>query len=151
MKSTFEFTIMYLHCMSIVLQAQNGASCSSRSSTPHSSSDTFSNGHTERQSSPSVNEAPIVVKKLSQPADNSRASSVATESNGTSSVPASPTTSTKSASSSGMLPPAALGDSDLNLNMSVSQMRQMLAQKKKHDPKKATMDLRQKYEIIQQM
>jgi len=67
-----------------------------------------------------------------------------------SSVPASPT-STKSASSSSGLPQASEGAVDLNLNMSVSQMRQLLAQKKKNDPKKAQMDLRQKYEIIQQM
>ena len=39
----------------------------------------------------------------------------------------------------------------LNLNMSVSEMRQMLARKKKQDPKKAQIDLKQKYEIIQQM
>ena len=40
---------------------------------------------------------------------------------------------------------------ELNLNMTASQMRQMLAQKKKLDVKKAQIDLRQKYEIIQQM
>ncbi|KAI1290388.1 Na(+)/H(+) exchange regulatory cofactor NHE-RF2 [Halotydeus destructor] len=66
-------------------------------------------------------------------------------------VPDSPA-STKSATSSGMasispLPPVG----DLNLNMTVSEMRQLLAQKKKTDAKKAQLDLRQKYEIIQQM
>ena len=43
------------------------------------------------------------------------------------------------------------GSFELNLNMTAAQMRQLLAQKKKHDPKKVQMDLKQKYEIIQQM
>ena len=37
---------------------------------------------------------------------------------------------------------------EMTLNMSVSEMRQFLAQKKKQDPKKIPMDLKQKYEII---
>lgn len=42
---------------------------------------------------------------------------------------------------------------DLNLNMSASEMRKMLSQRKnrKIEAKKAQLDLRQKYEIIQQM
>jgi hypothetical protein len=40
---------------------------------------------------------------------------------------------------------------EMNLNMSVSQMTQLLAQKKKPDPKKVQMDLKQKYEIISSM
>jgi hypothetical protein len=42
---------------------------------------------------------------------------------------------------------------DLNLNMSASEMRKMLSQRKnrKVEAKKAQLDLRQKYEIIQQM
>lgn len=40
---------------------------------------------------------------------------------------------------------------DLNLNMTASQMRQIIAQRKKKDAKKANIDLREKYEIIQQM
>lgn len=41
--------------------------------------------------------------------------------------------------------------SGLNLNMTASEMRQLLARRKKFDPKKAQMNIRQKYEIIQQM
>ncbi|KAK8763812.1 hypothetical protein V5799_033577 [Amblyomma americanum] len=37
------------------------------------------------------------------------------------------------------------------LNMSASEMRQLLAQRKKHDPKKIQMDLKKKYELIEQM
>lgn len=44
-----------------------------------------------------------------------------------------------------------LEDGMLNLNMSASEMRQMLANRRKKDPKKEPMDIRQKYEIIQQM
>lgn len=50
-----------------------------------------------------------------------------------------------SASSNGAAP------LDLNLNMTASQMRQIIAQRKKKDAKKANIDLREKYEIIQQM
>jgi len=39
----------------------------------------------------------------------------------------------------------------LNLNMTASEMRQLIAQRKKKDAKKANLDLREKYEIIQQM
>lgn len=45
----------------------------------------------------------------------------------------------------------ALEDGMLNLNMSASEMRQMIANRRKKDPKKEPMDIRQKYEIIQQM
>lgn len=48
-------------------------------------------------------------------------------------------------------PPSESDKLEMSLNMSVSEMREMLARKKKHDPKKAQMDLKQKYEIIQQM
>ncbi|XP_071545754.1 uncharacterized protein [Panulirus ornatus] len=41
--------------------------------------------------------------------------------------------------------------SGLNLNMSAAEMRAMLARKKKADPRKDTVDLRKKYEIIQNM
>lgn len=40
---------------------------------------------------------------------------------------------------------------EMSLNMSVSEMRQFLAQRKKQDPKKLPMDLKQKYEIISSM
>ena len=39
----------------------------------------------------------------------------------------------------------------LNLNMTASEMRELIASRKKFDPKKAQMNIRQKYEIIQQM
>ena len=74
-----------------------------------------------------------------------------------SSIPASPTSlkSTSSGSHSGnamsSLGSGGEGSLELSLNMSVSQMRQMLAQKKKVDPKKVAMDLKQKYEIISSM
>lgn len=48
-------------------------------------------------------------------------------------------------------PPSESDMLQMSLNMSVSEMRQMLARKKKQDPKKAQIDLKQKYEIIQQM
>lgn len=41
--------------------------------------------------------------------------------------------------------------SGLNLNMTASEMRELIARRKKFDPKKAQMNIRQKYEIIQQM
>lgn len=41
--------------------------------------------------------------------------------------------------------------SGLNLNMTASQMRELIASRKKFDPKKVQMNIRQKYEIIQQM
>lgn len=41
--------------------------------------------------------------------------------------------------------------SGLNLNMTASEMRELLARRKKFDPKKAQMNIRQKYDIIQQM
>lgn len=41
--------------------------------------------------------------------------------------------------------------SGLNLNMSASEMRAYLASRKKADPRKETMDLKKKYEIIQNM
>ncbi|RWS13434.1 Na(+)/H(+) exchange regulatory cofactor NHE-RF2-like protein [Dinothrombium tinctorium] len=65
----------------------------------------------------------------------------------TGSVPGSPS-STKSSTKSSA---TSKDGGDLNLNMSASEMRQILAQRKKNDPKKAQIDLRQKYEIIQQM
>ena len=107
--------------MNYFFQENNGAN-SSRSSTPQSNKIEV---HNNRPSSSGSN------------ADNS-------------SIPGSPTSS-KSGSSNGQM--RSLSDSgiELNLNMTASQMRQMLAQKKKLDVKKAQIDLRQKYEIIQQM
>ena len=72
-------------------------------------------------------------------------------------VPASPTSlkSNSSGSTSGnglsSLGSGGEGNLETSLNMSVLQMRQMLAQKKKVDPKKVAMDLKQKYEIISSM
>ena len=40
---------------------------------------------------------------------------------------------------------------ELNLNMSASEMRKLLAQRKRQDPKNIPMDVKQKYAIIQQM
>ncbi|KAL3199364.1 hypothetical protein MRX96_014012 [Rhipicephalus microplus] len=49
-------------------------------------------------------------------------------------------------------PANAMSNGSLNmLNMSASEMRQLLAQRKKHDPKKIQMDLKKKYELIEQM
>lgn len=48
-------------------------------------------------------------------------------------------------------PPSNGGSGDLNLNMSAAEMRQLIAARRKHDPKKIQMDLRKKYDIIQQM
>lgn len=72
------------------------------------------------------------------------------------------TTTTSSSSSSPASTPAptpapsvasnnAYNSSGLNLNMSAAEMRAMLARKKKADPRKDTLDLRKKYEIIQNM
>uniref|UniRef100_A0A1W7RA25 Na(+)/H(+) exchange regulatory cofactor NHE-RF2 n=1 Tax=Hadrurus spadix TaxID=141984 RepID=A0A1W7RA25_9SCOR len=68
------------------------------------------------------------------------------------SVPDSPqsTKSSHSQSNGPKSPPSNEGG-DLNLNMSASEMRQLIAARKKHDPKKIQMDLRKKYDIIQQM
>lgn len=41
--------------------------------------------------------------------------------------------------------------SGLNLNMTASEMKALISKRKKFDPKKAGIDLRRKYEIIQQM
>lgn len=41
--------------------------------------------------------------------------------------------------------------SGLNLNMSAAEMRAKLASKKKADPRRETVDLKKKYEIIQNM
>lgn len=40
---------------------------------------------------------------------------------------------------------------DLNLNMSAAQMREMLANRKKRDPRNQSLDMREKYHIVQQM
>lgn len=66
---------------------------------------------------------------------------VPTEANGGASTMATTTTSEAKGASNG----------SLNLNMSASEMRQLLAQRKKHDPKKVQMDLKKKYELIEQM
>lgn len=41
--------------------------------------------------------------------------------------------------------------SGLNLNMSAAQLRARLADRRKYDPKRESMDLRRKHEIIQTM
>jgi len=106
---------------------ENGANFSGNS-TPQSIPKSQSNGNDETQ-------------------NNGRPSSGGSNAN-TASIPGSPT-STKSSASSG--PVLSSDGGGLNLNMSASEMRQILAQRKKHDPKKAQMDLRQKYDMIQQM
>ncbi|GFY46548.1 uncharacterized protein TNIN_319611, partial [Trichonephila inaurata madagascariensis] len=87
-------------------------------------------------------------------ANTSRSS---TPMDGNASIPDSPH-STKSSRSTNSVgggstsnDPTSLEEGVLNLNMSASQMRQMLANRRKKDPKKEPMDIRQKYEIIQQM
>ncbi|XP_023238822.1 Na(+)/H(+) exchange regulatory cofactor NHE-RF1-like [Centruroides sculpturatus] len=75
-------------------------------------------------------------------------------SNEVDSLPASPHSSKSSHSQNGANGPIGPKNSatdELNLNMSVSEMRQLLASRKKRDPKKIQMDLRHKYDIIQQM
>ena len=67
------------------------------------------------------------------------------------SIPDSPTSSKSGSSLSGPSRQTSDSGGNLNLNMSASEMRQMLAQRKKKDAKKAQIDLKQKYEIIQQM
>lgn len=42
-------------------------------------------------------------------------------------------------------------EAKLNLNMTASEMRAMLARQKKHDPRRETMDFRKKHAIIQDM
>ncbi|GAB6022055.1 hypothetical protein CHUAL_006201 [Chamberlinius hualienensis] len=69
-----------------------------------------------------------------------------------SSTPDSPSTPPISPTSS----PAILSDSNgrpsnLNLNMTASEMRALLANKKKYDPKKENLDLKKKHAIIQGM
>lgn len=79
-------------------------------------------------------------------------------------VPRSPTNSNRSESSNGTASShngsqmnmtdrnSSLGsDEFLNLNMTASQMRALITQRKKRDPKKEQLDLRQKYQIIEQM
>jgi len=133
-----------------VTQDPSGAS-SSRSSTPQTVPEDDVSRTTSRNSTPLIHEEVMIMKKKSNGHSAGSDSIGSIESTGSvSSIPASPA-STKSASSNGL--PSSLGTTDLNLNMSVSQMRAMLAKKreKKDDPKKAGIDLRQKYEIIQQM
>lgn len=101
-------------------------------------------------------ESPKIIKRVeNSPALNAKetgGSRSSTPLNG-SSIPDSPR-STKSSHSSGggsSHNGPASPDLELNLNMSASEMRQILAARKKKDPKKAQMDIRQKFEIIQQM
>jgi hypothetical protein len=72
-------------------------------------------------------------------------------SNTNTSIPGSPTSSKSGSSLNAPSRQTSESGADLNLNMSASEMRQILAQRKKHDAKKAQIDLKQKYEIIQQM
>lgn len=46
---------------------------------------------------------------------------------------------------------SAQNGSRLNLNLSASEMKKIISQRKKYDPKKVQMDLKEKYEIIQQL
>ncbi|GBN78964.1 hypothetical protein AVEN_99577-1 [Araneus ventricosus] len=94
------------------------------------------------------------VQKTKEEANTSRSS---TPMDGTPSIPDSPH-STKSSRSTNSVGggstsngPTSLEEGMLNLNMSASEMRQMLANRRKKDPKKEPMDIRQKYDIIQQM
>ncbi|XP_015919253.2 Na(+)/H(+) exchange regulatory cofactor NHE-RF1 [Parasteatoda tepidariorum] len=99
-------------------------------------------------------ESPII-QKTKEEVHNSRSS---TPMDSNASIPDSPH-STKSSRSTNSVggnsnqngPLGQLEDGVLNLNMSASEMRQMLANRRKKDPKKEPMDIRQKYEIIQQM
>lgn len=61
--------------------------------------------------------------------------------------------STRSAQSQNDQPESKMKASseDLNLNMSASEMRQLLSARRKRDPRKEQMDMREKYHIIQQM
>ncbi|XP_022251023.1 Na(+)/H(+) exchange regulatory cofactor NHE-RF1-like [Limulus polyphemus] len=61
--------------------------------------------------------------------------------------------STRSAQSQNDQPESKMKTSseDLNLNMSASEMRQLLSARRKRDPRKEQMDMREKYHIIQQM
>lgn len=97
----------------------------------------------------------IPVHKTKDEINTSRSSTPMDGSVG-SSIPDSPqsTKSSRSTNSGGAQNGASSLDSGmggLNLNMSASEMRQMLANRRKKDPKKEQMDIRQKYEIIQQM
>lgn len=72
---------------------------------------------------------------------------------GTGQADSSPEAKPKAATEAAPSEPAnATSNGSLNmLNMSASEMRQLLAQRKKHDPKKIQMDLKKKYELIEQM
>ncbi|XP_054718954.1 Na(+)/H(+) exchange regulatory cofactor NHE-RF2-like [Uloborus diversus] len=112
----------------------------------------------EEKSSPKI----IKGKPLDSPVQKAKEevdSRSSTPMDGNTSIPDSPhsTKSSRSTNSvgggsnqNGQLP-STLEDGMLNLNMSASEMRQMLANRRKKDPKKEPMDIRQKYEIIQQM
>ncbi|KAG8195498.1 hypothetical protein JTE90_010801 [Oedothorax gibbosus] len=108
-----------------------------------------------RPSSPSIKakitDSPIA-HKTKEEVHNSRSS---TPLDGHASIPDSPHSSRSTNSigggSNGPASVPSLEEGVLNLNMSASEMRQMLANRRKKDPKKEQMDIRQKYEIIQQM
>ncbi|XP_055944787.1 Na(+)/H(+) exchange regulatory cofactor NHE-RF1-like [Argiope bruennichi] len=111
----------------------------------------------EEKSSPQIVKPKVLdspIQKTKEEANTSRSS---TPMDGTPSIPDSPH-STKSSRSTNSVGggstsngPTSLEEGMLNLNMSASEMRQMLANRRKKDPKKEPMDIRQKYEIIQQM
>jgi Na(+)/H(+) exchange regulatory cofactor NHE-RF2 len=115
----------------------------------------------EREESP-VLENGVSSSRSSTPQSLSRSQVTNTESmpnnrpssggsNTNTSIPGSPTSSKSGSSLSAPSRQISESGADLNLNMSASEMRQILAQRKKHDAKKAQIDLKQKYEIIQQM
>ncbi|KAG0422477.1 hypothetical protein HPB47_001704, partial [Ixodes persulcatus] len=83
--------------------------------------------------------APALPSSPAKPVEPPR---VPTEANGGASTIATTTTTSEAKGAS---------NGSLNLNMSASEMRQLLAQRKKHDPKKVQMDLKKKYELIEQM
>ena len=95
------------------------------------------------ESTGSVPASPTSMKSSGSNSTSNEPTSVANLSTGSSAMMSSMNGPGRPSSEADML--------QLNLNMSVSEMRQMLARKKKQDPKKAQIDLKQKYEIIQQM
>lgn len=100
------------------------------------------------------------VDKLSHNGSSTSTSPIGRNGNGSthSSVPGSPTTPPLTPPPSSLaLSRSVSSDSngrssaDLNLNMTASEMRALLANKKKYDPKKENLDLRKKHAIIQDM
>jgi len=108
----------------------------------------------------------MIMQKSSSESDSSPAVTSPSPTEGQAPQPGSPTSSHRSESSNGTAGShngshmnmgsvdrsSSLGsDEFLNLNMTASQMRALIAQRKKRDPKKEAIDLRQKHQIIEQM